>query len=602
MADTSSKPNRRDAFKKVLEQKKPGQQQAQVNKTLEQSQKTNQEILDTIQTGQALSEEQLNALLAIQSSSSNQEAAAELSVSELNDINTKTSDVIDAIQDAQAANEELIRGQVESQELVSDIRSEEHREQLAAFNDVQAAVKSISKDADFSKLNFNNQQGVKLPGLPAIKTPLPEPEKPEDDKASEMLPKETKSQEIGKSSMVNNMIQQLRTINGTLTGMAGSLTQLIFQMGLQTIKMASMIGIGLLAADLIINGVKVVIEKYGAQIESTLTKMGESFKEGWEKAKELLPIEELKKAFENVYDLFQDFQNGSLIEGLVYGFKDHLKNLFSLFSRAFEGIFRAIGFDGTADEVVASRVEMNNARGVASSDTDTAIWAKVKSEDQPTELEAKAKAYTQVMQEYSNDPKMVDKSGWINKLTDAGKAEVEKRASEFKQPKTKEQLLADQKIELAIGKARDAMADFESDSRSQGQVNRMERAQKFLETATGTLTPEQKTKYQAQISEIQENMQKNISVIKRNQEEHAAERSEIEGGSGSEQKNPSIKTKTASPEVDANIKAIQDAEAAKVQATKNEQSVAVANVQNNKSSTTVVMAPVSSITGIQLVA
>ena len=180
-------------------------------------------------------------------------------------------------------------------------------------------------------------QGVNVPAPsnPVIK--LPPPPEVEETKNEKMLPeKKDADKERGKSTVIESLFSQLKSINSSLTGMAGSLTQLVFQIGLQTVKLAAMGAALLFGTDMIISVIQTAWQKYGDQIKSVFEGVKESIVSAWDGVKDMLPIEEMKRVFSNLGNLFQDFQNGELIDGLVYTFKDQMQNIVSVVSRVFE--------------------------------------------------------------------------------------------------------------------------------------------------------------------------------------------------------------------------------------------------------------------------
>lgn len=561
-----------------------------------------QDLQSEITTLNQVSAEQLDTLNRIQSSLDNQEAASELSLEELNIISAEMKKLQEASRSAPTAQQ--LTDLQSTVEIASDIRSEEHKETLEGFNDVQAALKALQNDQSLKQVEFKAPQG--LPSAPKV-TPvinpsLPEPEAIKQDDATKLLPKEDKDKEKGQATAISAVLAQLKQMNSTMTGMASGISQMVFQMGLQTIKMGALVGAGLFAADIIVAGVKSIWAEYGDQIKETYLKVVDKVTEAWNDIKGFLPIAEIKRMLTNAGNLFQDFKNGELIDGLVYTFSDNMQNVVSIFARAIEGLFRAVGFDGTADKVVAARVQMNMDRGVKSSDEDVNIWARTQSFKGMDEKTAHRKALKKVTDKYNNDSRYVSQDG-IRSLTDFGRAEVAKEQENFMKGKTEDEAKADYNVSVVIGKAEDAISGFDSTDRSEGRYNRMQVALDGLNNIK--LSPEQKKTHQQTIEQLKQDINNYSSVIKENQAKHQAERDRIEGR-GDNGKTPSIQNDTTAGtrEVDQNISAAQRADASK-ETRKNDaltNQIVATNVSNVKNTTAVFMAPQSSIPGITITA
>lgn len=561
-----------------------------------------QDVQSEISNLTQVSSDQLEALNKIQTSLDNQEAASELSLEELNIISAEMKKLQEASRSGPTASQ--LSDLQSTIEIASDIRSDEHKETLEGFNDVQAALKALQNDASLKQVEFKAPQGFQsAPKVtPVINPVLPEPEPIKEDKADEMLPNKARDKEIGQASVIAGIMAQLKQMNQTMTGMASGISQMVFQMGLQTIKMGALVGAGLFAADIIIAGVKSIWSEYGDQIKDTYLKVVDKVTEAWDKLKGILPVEEVKRMLTNAGNLFQDFKNGELIDGLVYTFSDNMQNVVSIFARAIEGLFRAVGFDGTADKVVAARVQMNMDRGVKSSDEDVNIWAKTQSFEGMNKDKAYKKALKKVTDKYNGDSKYVTQ-GAVKGLTELGRAEVAKEQENFMKGKTEDEAKADYNVSVVIGKAEDAISGFDSTDRSEGRYNRMQVALDGLNNIK--LSPEQQKTHQQTIEQLKQNINNYSSVIKENQAKHQAERDRMEGR-GNNGKAPSIQngTTAGTREVDQNINAAQQADAAK-ETRKNDaltNQIVATNVSNVKNTTAVFMAPQSSIPGIIITA
>lgn len=556
-----------------------------------------QDVQSEISNLTQVSSDQLEALNKIQTSLDNQEAASELSLEELNIISAEMKKLQEASRSGPTASQ--LSDLQSTIEIASDIRSDEHKETLEGFNDVQAALKALQNDASLKQVEFKAPQGFQsAPKVtPVINPVLPEPEPIKEDKADEMLPNKARDKEIGQASVIAGIMAQLKQMNQTMTGMASGISQMVFQMGLQTIKMGALVGAGLFAADIIIAGVKSIWSEYGDQIKDTYLKVVDKVTEAWEDIKDFLPIAEMKRAFDNIIGLFGDFQNGELIDGLIYTLKDHLQNLLSVTSRVLEGILRSVGADETADALVASRVEMNTARGVDSSEKDKNIYAEQKLKNGNKYTGNYSDAEDAYIREMNNDDSIVDKSWYGDQLTEKGKKELEKRIAEEKaNPKSKEQYIEELKYKTILGTANDAESGFDADDRSESRRRRMEKAIKEIDSSFESFSEEQKKT----LSESRERLVEKSTTIKNNQEKANDERAKIEG------KAPSIQngTTAGTREVDQNINAAQQADAAK-ETRKNDaltNQIVATNVSNVKNTTAVFMAPQSSIPGIIITA
>lgn len=556
-----------------------------------------QDVQSEISNLTQVSSDQLEALNKIQTSLDNQEAASELSLEELNIISAEMKKLQEASRSGPTASQ--LSDLQSTIEIASDIRSDEHKETLEGFNDVQAALKALQNDASLKQVEFKAPQGFQsAPKVtPVINPVLPEPEPIKEDKADEMLPNKTRDKEIGQASVIAGIMAQLKQMNQTMTGMASGISQMVFQMGLQTIKMGALVGAGLFAADIIIAGVKSIWSEYGDQIKDTYLKVVDKVTDAWEDIKDFLPIAEMKRAFDNIIGLFGDFQNGELIDGLIYTLKDHLQNLLSVTSRVLEGILRSVGADESADALVASRVEMNTARGVDSSEKDKNIYAEQKLKNGNKYTGNYSDAEDAYIREMNNDKSIVDKSWYGDQLTEKGKKELEKRIAEEKaNPKSKEQYIEELKYKTILGTANDAESGFDADDRSESRRRRMEKAIKEIDSSFESFSEEQKKT----LSESRERLVEKSTTIKNNQEKANDERAKIEG------KVPSIQngTTAGTREVDQNINAAQQADAAK-ETRKNDaltNQIVATNVSNVKNTTAVFMAPQSSIPGIIITA
>lgn len=565
-----------------------------------------QDVQSELSTLNQVSTEQLDALDRIQSSLDNQEAASELSLEELNIISEAMKKLQDASRSGPSASQ--LSDLQSTIEIASDIRSEEHKETLQGFNDVQAALKALQNDPSLKQVEFKAPQGFQAAPkvTPVINPSLPEPEPIKEDKASEMLPKDKeKEKERGQASAIAAVLSQLKQMNSTMTGMAGGISQMVFQMGLQTIKMGALVGAGLFAADVILAGVKSIWDKYGEQIKAVMTDIGTKLSEGWDKLKGILPIEEFKRVFSNLNNLFQDFQNGELIDGIVYTIKDQLQNLMSVVSRVMEGILRAVGKDDWADAMVHDRVQKNTDRGVASSAADNNIYAKVEAEK--NEERAKQIKYEDVQKEMLADPqyakyKVKSKFGYDSFNQEGGnlvRQELEKRRTEIK-GRTKEQILASQMdgSNLAVGSLRDSFSGYDDEDRSEGRYNRLDKSIKLADKAleSSTITEKQREEIIRERDKAA-NMQK---TIRSNQEAHQAERDEIEGRTPSIRNDSSSANNAVNKEINDINKLNKASENAKNDALTN--SIMATNVSNVKNSTMVVMNPISSMPGISITA
>lgn len=565
-----------------------------------------QDVQSELSTLNQVSTEQLDALGRIQSSLDNQEAASELSLEELNTISEAMKKLQDASRSGPSASQ--LSDLQNTIEIASDIRSEEHKETLQGFNDVQAALKALQNDPSLKQVEFKAPQGFQAAPkvTPVINPSLPEPEPIKEDKASEMLPKDKeKEKERGQASAIAAVLSQLKQMNSTMTGMAGGISQMVFQMGLQTIKMGALVGAGLFAADVILAGVKSIWDKYGEQIKAVMTDIGTKLSEGWDKLKGILPIEEFKRVFSNLNNLFQDFQNGELIDGIVYTIKDQLQNLMSVVSRVMEGILRAVGKDDWADAMVHDRVQKNTDRGVASSAADNNIYAKVEAEK--NEERAKQIKYEDVQKEMLADPqyakyKVKSKFGYDSFNQEGGnlvRQELEKRRTEIK-GRTKEQILASQMdgSNLAVGSLRDSFSGYDDEDRSEGRYNRLDKSIKLADKAleSSTITEKQREEIIRERDKAA-NMQK---TIRSNQEAHQAERDEIEGRTPSIRNDSSSANNAVNKEINDINKLNKASENAKNDALTN--SIMATNVSNVKNSTMVVMNPISSMPGISITA
>lgn len=231
---------------------------------------------------------------------------------------------------------------------------------VEGFMDTQEWISLLSEEMK------NSTESLKLapPVIPVITPPVPEI--PKEPQLQETVP-EDKRDERG---FQESVLTQLGKLNSGMTGMAGSLTRIVFQMTLEGIKLTASILAGIVAIEFLVATVKNLWSKYGEQVSAGWEQVKSFVADGWEKVKELYYALGISEIIDAVKNLALDFSDGEFLHGIGRYLVAIGNIVADNMSQIGEAFLRAANFTGTADSVGVSRARGKMQRGVQLSEAE----------------------------------------------------------------------------------------------------------------------------------------------------------------------------------------------------------------------------------------
>ena len=233
---------------------------------------------------------------------------------------------------------------------------------------------------------------------------------------------------------------------------------------------------------------------------------------------------------------------------------------------------------------------------VQSSETDKNIYASIEAEKEEDKSKKvnRSDIEDRMIRENSKNPELVKDHWWgmmpTEKLTKMVDEEF-KRQKEGK-PRSKEEILAEINVKTSIGASNDAMSGYDDEDKSQGRINRLERANKMMEAEFNAASDEDKIRLQ----ELYKKNTETINNIKLNQEEYHQKREEIET-------TPSMKYNTSSTngEIKREVAEVNKLDREKSEIKDQKQMAMIqTTVQNQQNNTQVYMPAQSSIPNVSI--
>jgi hypothetical protein len=419
---------------------------------------------------------------------------ASKAVAPLKDISDSQSDIVEGVQNLDnTLNRVLEQNQQPEIILNQEIQAEATERGNKTLGDISAAEELSLEQREQQQKILEQIQKNTVPemqetqqdlddfapisgpvSLPAVLPPpiiqVPEFEKPEPEK---VLPQNEDNKEKGKSSILEGIVDQLKKMNSGITGLAGSVSRILFQMTLDAVKMLALLTAGVLAFDTFATIAQVIWAKYGDQIKeafewikNTLTDVVQGVKDAvmavWNNSL-------FKTMLENIAYMFQDLKDGTWVEGLMRQTQEGFKLIMFMIKDAFAALMGSIpGLGDAADQMKIQNSEDKLAAGFALSAGEKDRLAKYRA-DGNNEDQIK----TRLKKRMEQDPNSgLEVSMWTgnfkeNEAYKKAYAEEKERATQLSKLSPEWQMKI-MDVEAAQGKL-DRSSEYASDdSRSQG--------------------------------------------------------------------------------------------------------------------------------------